>query len=78
MECGGTTSGLSCLRFCRYELGDSMGKAEHVQLLGDSCADSWDVQLLGNSCADSWNVQLLDFVASLPQSPVRIDRVSSC
>jgi hypothetical protein len=34
--------------------------------------------LLVNSCADSWSVQLLDFPASLPESLVRIARVSSC
>jgi hypothetical protein len=44
-----------------------------------SCADSWSVQLLGNSlCGYSWSVQLLDFLASLPESLVRIARVSSC
>ncbi len=56
------------------ERPDAEGTSSDSQCRGKSLACS----VLGNSSADSWSVQLLDFLASLPESLVRITRVSSC
>jgi hypothetical protein len=56
------------------ERQDTEGTSADGQCRGKSLACS----VLVNSSADNWSVQLLDFLASLPESFVRIARVSSC